>query len=961
MASQAPCRDHWGRLSSPVMVGRDQELELLLSAVSRSPSLVMVEGESGVGKTRLVQEMLARPDLRGRHRLTGRCYEFAEPFPFGPLWEALRGVRPPAGLPVVTGALRTHLPELAAALPEAPPPLADYAAERHRVFRGLLALLAALGPTVLVLDDLHWADQATADFLRFLVLHQPAELTVVGTYRREDLAETSPLPTLDAGLPADRMSVRIGLLPLKGAQVRELVHTILDTAENSDALADHLAERTAGLPLAIEEVLLLLRQRPDVAPEPGALLRHRLDALAVPPKLRDAITERLYRLGPAARAVAHAAAVYARPVDEPTLTALTGLDDIAGGDALAQALGSALLVVAGDDRYGFRHALARQAVEESVSPPLRRRLHLRAARLLERRPDRPLALLAHHYRAAGLTAKWVRYAEAAADRAFSLNDHAAAYALLRDAVAVADISPVTRGSLAVRLARHAARCRAYQDAITVLRPLLDDAAIPRRLRGRVRFWVGRLLHDTGESHAARDAGLAALDELDGQALAQVLAWLATVPWGFDPIPVRLDWLDRAHAIASRSGDGALKIEIAASRVALLASTGNPAYWRALREMPAPGTAPGEIEQAIRGYGNIADALLHTGHYAPAREYVERAAELAEAHSPSFAVYSDLNAMQLDLLVGRWDGLDERLETLVAATEDWPTGRQLCEAFLGLLLLARGRTRRALGLLEPMAERYEADSRVMTWIAAAIARARLAERRPAAAVDAVLPALRSVERDGIWIWSAEIVPVSVLALRDAGRIDEAARLTAHAHAAVSGRDAPAAEAALRVSDGLLAEARGEIAVAVSLLDDAEQRWAALSRPYEAARARVRSGRLLLEHGDGGADRLTEALDRLQALGADWDAELVRHVLRRAGLLPAHRRGRRSYGTELSPREAEIAAMAAEGLQNREIAAVLHLSIKTVEGHLSSARRKLGTSPRSGAPTVPRPRRGTGTAS
>src|SRR5262249_31271398 len=153
--------------------------------------------------------------------------------------------------------------------------------------------------------------------------------------------------------------------------------------------------------------------------------------------------------------------------------------------------------------------------------PLRRRLHLRAARALDTGPDRPLARLAHHYRAAGETTTWVRYAEAAADRAVSQDDHATAYALLREAVALPDLAPVTRGRLAVRLARHAARCQGYEDAIAVLRPLLTDDAIPAKLRGRIRFWLARLLYDTGATSEAYGEAVRALGALDGPPAAQI--------------------------------------------------------------------------------------------------------------------------------------------------------------------------------------------------------------------------------------------------------------------------------------------------------------------------------------------------------------------------------------------------------------------------------------------------------
>ena len=133
--------------------------------------------------------------------------------------------------------------------------------------------------------------------------------------------------------------------------------------------------------------------------------------------------------------------------------------------------------------------------------------------------------------------------------------------------------------------------------------------------------------------------------------------------------------------------------------------------------------------------------------------------------------------------------------------------------------------------------------------------------------------------------------------------------------------------------------------MQLFGQAEQSWLALPRPYLAADARARAGRCLLSVDiERARALLQDALAAFETLGADWDAALVRQTLRRHGLIPAHRRGRRSYGNELSPREAEVARLASQGLNNREIARTLHLSVKTVEGHLSSASRKLGVSSR-----------------
>ncbi|MET8990700.1 AAA family ATPase, partial [Nonomuraea wenchangensis] len=181
---------------SPILVGREKELARLvelISVTSPVPAVAVVEGEAGIGKSRLVAELLDGPAVTGLRVLRGACLQIREPFPLGALVEALRGRAADLGesaLSPVAGALRELLPELAAALPPAPPPLDDRAAERHRVFRGLAEVLTALGPAVLVVEDLHWADGQTVEFLTYLMSvlpgTPPGTLRVVLTYREEE-------------------------------------------------------------------------------------------------------------------------------------------------------------------------------------------------------------------------------------------------------------------------------------------------------------------------------------------------------------------------------------------------------------------------------------------------------------------------------------------------------------------------------------------------------------------------------------------------------------------------------------------------------------------------------------------------------------------------------------------------------------------------------------------------------
>ncbi|MFC7714526.1 AAA family ATPase [Nonomuraea recticatena] len=292
-----------------------------MSTVTRPPAVVVVEGEAGIGKTRLVTEMAVHPELAGRLLLTGACRRIREPFPLGPVVEALRGTGAAlatAALSPVAGALRGLLPELTAVLPPALEPLDDRAAERHRLFRGLADVLDALGPAVLIVEDLHWADDQTIEFLGYLLAVAPASVSLVLTYRGEEATAGIREVT---GRPADSVvREHLVLEPLDAEQTRALAASILQEEGITTEFGTHLYTLSSGLPLALQELLALLRSR-------GALIRLRggrwarraLEELDVPPGVRDSVRERVARLPEEARAVAEAAAVLQVPVAVPAL------------------------------------------------------------------------------------------------------------------------------------------------------------------------------------------------------------------------------------------------------------------------------------------------------------------------------------------------------------------------------------------------------------------------------------------------------------------------------------------------------------------------------------------------------------------------------------------------------------------------------------------------------------------
>ncbi|UMP00424.1 AAA family ATPase [Amycolatopsis sp. EV170708-02-1] len=312
------------RTSSPILVGREAELRALLDGAMRSPSVLMLEGEAGVGKTRLATELLACAELAGRPVLTAACQPLREPFPYGVVFDALKDVRPARELNPVTGVLAPYLPELAAFLPQPPPRPGDPRAGRHQLFRAVRELLGSLGPHVLLIEDLHWADDGSRRLLRFLMTEPPAGLTLLVTYRREETPGGIPLGSAYRPTPGTAHTL-VTLRPLDRDGVQAQVSALLGEANVSAEFAARLHERTAGIPFVVEEIVHAIGGVEGAVHADGATARRLLDTVEVPALLREATVERLMALPPVSRRITDAAAVLGTPSTSDLLAAVAAL------------------------------------------------------------------------------------------------------------------------------------------------------------------------------------------------------------------------------------------------------------------------------------------------------------------------------------------------------------------------------------------------------------------------------------------------------------------------------------------------------------------------------------------------------------------------------------------------------------------------------------------------------------
>ena len=923
-------------------------------ALAAPPALVLVEGEAGIGKSRLVAEFLRSPAVTGRSALLAACPPFRQPLTLSPFVDAIRQATDDVTglhLNALAGALRPLFPEFASDLPPAPEPLEDATAARHRLFRALAELLGRLQVTILAVEDAHWADEASLEFLLFLTTRQPQPMSLIVTYRPEDVPDGSLLRRLSSRQSASARSLRLTLSPLDVADTARLVSSMLDDGPVSAAFAALLHQGTEGLPLAVEESVRLLRDRRDLRRRGGEWVRRYLGDLDVAPTVRDAVLERTGRLEGNARAVLQAGAVLAAPASEHALAAVAGLPAARIRAGLAAALGCGLLAEDNQGQVSFRHMLAARAIYDTIPVPQRREMHLRAGHMLMGISPLPVAQLARHFCEARESEEWCRYAEQAADLALASGDQATAAVLLHDLLAHADLPATAVVRLMQKIPLYTLARSAFLDDLTHrLRSVIDDADLSPAQRAEVGCQLGRILLHTGEFQAGAAELERAIPELGHRPVeaAHAMIWLGTPSQTLRPVSTHRRWLDRAAAtMANPSILASDRLELSASRVSALLELGEQAGWAEAARLPQTPATERETLPLARGYLNIGEAAMYWGRYRESRQRLTTALQLAAGHDyPRLRDRALAMLVHLDWFTGAWAGLPERA---VAAGRDDVSLLVRLEAMLvaGLLDAAAGGLQTAEQQLGLVLEEEMGRGIVTLPLepAAALARLRLAAGATAEALTLTDEPVRIITAKGVWLWATDIAPVRVQALAAVGHGGEAAKLVdAFARGLrVRGRNAPAPQAALVLCRAILAESQGETARAAALYARAAAAWAALPRPYDALLARERQGCCLLAVGqaDTGLAVLRDIFQDLSSLGAGGDAERVVRVLRSRGVHVPRlwRHGRRGYGSQLSPREIEVVQLLVAGCTTRQIARELCRSPNTVDMHLKSAMRKL----------------------
>ncbi|PYC75804.1 LuxR family transcriptional regulator [Streptomyces tateyamensis] len=919
-------------------VGRRSELALATAALRHPPAVLLVEGEAGIGKSRLIAEATAGTAALV---LTGSCHPLRAPLPFGPVMDALRAVGPalppppaPPTLPPSTGALAPLLPDLADRLPPA-----VETADRHRLAHAVRALLAALGEVVLVIEDLHWADEATRELLLLLAHDLPPGLSLLLSYRAEDLPPDTPVLGAAYRRPPGVAGALLRLGPLAEAEVHELARSALGPAA-TPALAELLYRRSEGLPLVAEEDLITLGETGD----PPADLVGELERSEVPRGLRDAVTERLAALPPAGEAVVAAAAVLGVPAGEQLLAEVAGLTPQAAAEGLTAALRAAVLREDPPTRYTFRHVLAQQVAYRRLLGPHRGVLHRRAVAVLEAQHPRPLVQLAHHTLALGDRPGWQRLAEAAAEQAVALGDSGSAETLLRRLLAEPELDPDRRGRVALTLARIAANGTDSAASTQTLTAMLADPRLAPGDRGEIRLTLGILIATHAGDRAGFDQLALAVDELTDRPIraSRALVALAMNERGGEG-RLAAARLDRAERLLVDHPDQAAAAAVRATRLTFQARQGDPAVWTGLAALPRAAENPEVLRQSARALFNTGDIAVELGHDQRAGQLLREARRLArQAAIPYLECYSRIALLRLDGLAGHWDGLAERFAALGAEFPDLAMAESERSLLLGRLAAARGRLAVAQREFTAAARFGDRESQVTTALraAAGLAGLRLAEGDTAQATATLAPAVAALRAADAWARSAELLPVAVECALAEGERRAAAELVEQAEQGLANVDAPAALAALEQARGQLL-AGPDQAGARAAFTRARELWWQIGRPYQAARAEEQLAVALSgPEPEAAADRLAAAEQAYLALGATSDAARCQRLRRDLGLGRTPTPGRRGYGALLSPRELQVAELVAQGASNQDVAQALFLSPRTVERHVANLLHKLG---------------------
>ena len=998
-----------GRIVSSELIGRERELGLCAQALHDAERgrarTVLLGGEAGIGKTRVLAAVLDAARDEGAVVLVGGCIGLAEgSLPFAPIVEALRPLVRELeerdgddGHPVTGGVPHEALSTLAASLglltdrPVAASAGAELRPEwvRSRIYESILDLLRGLavnGPVVLAIEDLHWADDSTRELLAFLVRNAQAErLLLIVTFRSDELTRRHPLLFWLA--EADRAPgvERVELGRLEPAQVARQLASILGQSPGP-ALVGSVYERSEGNPFFAEELVAA-----------GAGSR------GLPVTLREVLAARLAHVSEPTVRLLGVAAVVGRKVEHYLLARLSDLSERELYEAIEEAVAAQLLIVDESsvmERYEFRHALIAEASAETVLPSQRRRLHVTIAEALESMPALRgaeeaghLAEIAHHWFEGRDMPRALVASIKAGEAAEMSSAFGEAYRQDERALELWDVVPdpeVITGLDRVELLRRAAHAGQISGEFMAAAGLLrEGVAILESADDVVRTGLlyerlGRALWTSGKLDESLEAYRTAVDLVPDAPTAdraRVLAGYAQVLMLGGRYHESLPIAQEAHSIARAAGQRQLEGHAAATLgtdLVYASPKGAEAGIELVRDALVIADEVHDIDDIGRGYACLSSVLdvvdrVEEG-LAAAKEGVERMRELGL--SASYGAFIQMNVVDALISLGRWQ---EALELTEAAEPiSRGNGRIFANLQLARLYTLRGSFDAAERALDHAANRLAGASEAQFSGPLSVTRMDLAlwlrDTEAARAVaDVFMPTLEETDDRGALssFYSTALRVEADCAERARAARDDTAVAQALSRAEVFG---PRLD---RLDDKTLAPAlRTHIRIGI-LIGRAEATriagdpdpvaWSAAvaaadARPatVEAAYARFRQAEAILV-GRGSREQAAMLLARARDLTPAVDGAPLRVAI--DGLAA---RARLSLGGrpsemlkpvlpddamayDLTAREVEVLRLVAAGRTNRQIGEELFISESTAGVHVSRILAKFGVAGRVEAAT------------
>jgi len=961
------------RVSSPSFIGRTHERAALRQAFERTcegqPVAVLVAGEAGVGKTRLMNEFADSVKSEGSRVLLGGCIELSQgSLPFAPIVEALRGLVEDTEPDTLDELLGPARPELGRLLPELVSDSTrrdagegpDFAQGRlFEQFLGLLQRLAEESPTILIIEDLHWADDSTLDLIRFLLrnLREPNVMLLI-TYRSDEIHRRHPLRPFLTALDRIDSVERLELARFDRTEVSEQLRSIL--GKNPDPeVVNRAFERSEGNPFYVEELLATGGGSADSV---------------LPNSLRDAVMVRVEALTDDSQEVLRVAATAGCRVDHSLLAKVSVFQERRLHDALRETVARHLLV--SDERtgfYEFRHALVREAIYADLLPGEKTTLHAAFAKILEATPElvesaTGAAELAYHYHQAHMTdaalPASIRAGEAAeATFAFpeALQQYERALELWsqvdnpEERTQTSRVELIRRAAEAAYLSARAPRALAHiKAAIALVDPDIEPvtAGLMHERLGRYQFAAGNT-----------DAGLAAYseavrlvpDEPPSAERARVLA-------AKGQMVMLLSHGQESRALCEEAVRIATEVDAKAELGHALNSLGVDlammgdfdAGLQHLYRAKEIAIELNSIDDLGRAYANIPSVLVWAGRYEDALDYWDEGIETITRLGAGGSYGSWYRADKSDVLfrIGRWDEVEA--VTREPGSESG-TGRAMRLCTRAQVATARGRLDDAradlddarnysLGMREPQYVGPNARARVQ------LALAEGDSLKARTLVRETLNALHDSEElaDRALLCFLGLTAEANLTTQDNASGELAKSLLEEVRQLRSASDDHPQENPIVGASAASAEAERS-----RLLEQADSAaweaaaalWAKAGHPFPEAYCLFRQSEASLSGGAGHArDALLRARDIATRLGAAPLLADIESLARRARISLGAPLRRRGPSTSLTPRELDVLRLVAAGKTNSEIGHELFISAKTASVHVSHILQKLGVSSR-----------------